>query len=448
MIGLNLAQRRPLKQQVLGEIMKFTIYILLLLFFTTPYVSAEPQTVLKCGTLIDVETQTVRSKQVITIDDQRISSISAGDQYEGDAQVVDLSEYTCLPGLMDMHVHLIEQFSPNTYLEKFTLGVPDLAFLAARYAETTLMAGFTTVRDLGDRGGVTVALRKAIDKGLVVGPRVYTSGKSLATTGGHADPTNGYRAGLRGDPGPVEGVINGVEDARKAVRQRYKNGADLIKITATGGVTSQARNGQNPQFFEDELDAIVATANSYGMKVAAHAHGVEGMQLAIRSGVASIEHGTFMDADTMRLMKKHGTYFVPTILAGEFVTEKAKIDGYFPEIVRPKAAQIGPKMQATFGRAYKAGVKIAFGTDSGVSLHGDNAQEFALMVEAGMPPMEAIVSATRSAADLLDMSDQLGSISVGKYADVVAVKGDPIEDITLLENVSFVMKNGKIYKAE
>ena len=243
-------------------------------------------------------------------------------------------------------------------------------------------------------------------------------------------------------------MVNSVADARKAVRQRYKNGADLIKITATGGVLSQAKNGQNPQFFDEELAAIVATAASYGFKVAAHAHGVEGMQRAIRAGVASIEHGTFMDAATMRLMKKHGTYLVPTILAGDFVAKKAKIDGYFPDIVRPKAAAIGPKIQATFGRAYRAGVKIAFGTDSGVSAHGDNAQEFALMVEAGMPAMQAIVSATTNAVELLDMRAQLGSISVGKYADVVAVKGNPVEDITLLENIGFVMKAGKIVKAK
>ena len=428
--------------------MRFLVYVVGYLVLFAPYLSAQQQTVLKCGTLIDTEAATLRSKQLIVIDDQRITAIRAGDQYLGEARVVDLSEYTCLPGLIDMHVHLTNGDLTKMYVEKFTLGVPDLAFMAARNAQITLMAGFTTVRNLGDRGEITAALRKAIDKGLVIGPRIFTAGKSLATTGGHADPTNGYRAGLRGDPGPVEGVVNSVADARKAVRQRYKNGADLIKITATGGVLSQAKNGQNPQFFDEELAAIVATAASYGFKVAAHAHGVEGMQRAIRAGVASIEHGTFMDAATMRLMKKHGTYLVPTILAGDFVAKKAKIDGYFPDIVRPKAAAIGPKIQATFGRAYRAGVKIAFGTDSGVSAHGDNAQEFALMVEAGMPAMQAIVSATTNAAQLLDMRAPLGSISVGKYADVVAVKGNPVEDITLLENIGFVMKAGKIVKAK
>ena len=428
--------------------MKLFTTILVLSLLWAPPAFAENKTVMSCGKLIDVETQKLMTKQIITVEGQRIVSIRPADQLEAGTQVVDLSDYTCLPGLIDMHVHLSYGDLATLYIDKFTLGAADLAFHAAHNAELTLMAGFTTVRNLGDSSGVTAALRKAISKGLVAGPRVFTSGKSLATTGGHADPTNGYRPDLRGDPGPGEGVINGVVDARKAVRQRYKNGADLIKVTATGGVLSNAKNSQNAQFFDDELTAIVETAKSYGFKVAAHAHGVEGMQRAIRAGVASIEHGTLMDNDTIKLMKKYGTYLVPTILAGDFVAEKSKIDGYFPELVRPKAAEIGPKIQATFGRAYKAGVKIAFGTDTGVSAHGDNAQEFALMVEAGMPPMEAIVAATKSAADLLGESDQLGSISVGKYADVVAVKGNPIEDITLLENINFVMKNGWIYKAE
>ena len=428
--------------------MRFFMSTLALLVLGVLPTSAEPTTVLACGKLLDVNTRTILDKQLITIDQERISSIRSGDRYEGEARVVDLSEHTCLPGLIDMHVHLMVAYSTAYELDKIRLGPPDLALLAAWNAELTLMAGFTTVRDLGDRADVTVALRNAIAQGIATGPRVFTSGMPLSSTGGHDDPTNGYRAGLRRDPGPVEGIINGPVDARKAVRQRYKNGADLIKISATGGVLSQAKSGQNSQLFKDELDAIVATANAYGFKVAAHAHGVEGMQLAIRAGVASIEHGSLMDADTMRLMKQHDTYLVPTIMAGNFVTEKAKIDGYFPEMVRPKAAAIGPQIQATFGRAYQAGVKIAFGTDTGVSAHGDNAQEFSLMVEAGMPPMEAIVSATKNAADLLGESDHLGSISVGKYADVIAVRGNPIEDITLLEHIGFVMKDGIIYKTE
>ena len=299
---------------------------------------------------------------------------------------------------------------------------------------------------MGDRGDgtVSVSLRNAIDSGLLQGPRIFTAGKSIATTGGHADPTNGANKVLQGNPGPKQGVINSAEDAMQAVRQRYKDGADLIKITATGGVLSTAKNGQNPQFTEAELVAIITAAKDYGFKVAAHAHGAEGMKRAIRAGVSSIEHGTYMDDETHRLMKQYGTYLVPTIMAGEFVAEKAKIEGYFPEIVRPKAAAIGPLIQASFGKAYKAGVKIAFGTDTGVSAHGDNAQEFALMVEAGMPAMEAIKAATVNAADLLGASDSLGSIAVSKHADIIAVDGDPISNIRELENVTFVMKGGKV----
>ncbi len=251
-----------------------------------------------------------------------------------------------------------------------------------------------------------------------------------------------------GNPGPDAGVVNGITQARQAVRQHYKDGADVIKITATGGVLSVAKNGQNPQFMDDELDAIVATAKDYGMTVAVHAHGKEGMIRAIKAGVTSIEHGTYMDNEVMDLMKEYGTYYVPTILAGNFVAEKAKIDGYFPEIVRPKAAAIGPLIQKTFSLAYLAGVNIAFGTDSGVSAHGDNAQEFGLMVEAGMPPIEAILSATANTANLLNITDSLGTISVGKLADIVAVKGDPLTDITLLEHIQFVMKDGVIAKHE
>jgi imidazolonepropionase-like amidohydrolase len=278
------------------------------------------------------------------------------------------------------------------------------------------------------------------------GPRIYTAEKSIATTGGHADPTNGVRSDMKGDPGPAEGVINGVEDARKAVRQRYKNGADCIKITSTGGVLSVAKDGSGPQFTLEEIQAIVETAKDYGMTTAAHAHGEEGMRRAIIAGINSIEHGTYMNEEIMDLMIKHGTWYVPTILAGNFVAEKAKVPGYYPDMVVPKALAIGPQIQSTFAKAYKRGVKIAFGTDSGVSYHGDNAKEFALMVEGGMPPIEAILSATVNTAELLRISDKAGTIEKGKWADVVAVKGNPLEDISELQRVQFVMKGGKVYK--
>lgn len=400
--------------------------------------------IVNCGATVDVEKQTLTGPRSFEITDGRISAVSGSSTA---TKTIDLSDSTCLPGLIDMHVHLTSQSSPRSYIEGFTLNTADYAFRAVKYAQVTLDAGFTTVRNLGDDGTITKSLRSAIAQGHAQGPRIFTSGKSLATTGGHADPTNGHRADLMGDPHAKDGVINGVAEARKAVRQRYKEGADLIKITATGGVLSTAKSGQNPQFMDDELEAIMAAAKDYGFKVAAHAHGAEGMKRAIKAGINSIEHGTLMDDETRKLMKKHGTYLVPTILAGEFVAEKAKIDGYFPEIVRPKAAAIGPQLKANFAKAVEAGIKIAFGTDSGVSNHGDNAQEFKLMVDNGMTAMQAITAATVNAADLLDETDNLGSLSVGKYGDIVAVKGNPLENIQLLENVSFVMKGGKVIKA-
>jgi len=250
-----------------------------------------------------------------------------------------------------------------------------------------------------------------------------------------------------GDPGPKDGVINGTNDARKAVRQRYKNGADLIKITATGGVLSVAKNSKNPQFTEDEIRAIVETADDYDMHVAAHAHGAEGMKRAIRAGVRSIEHGTLMDAEVMTLMKQYGTYYIPTISAGMFVAEKAKEDGYYPPIIVPKALEIGPQILKTFSKALKFGIKIAFGTDSGVSYHGDNAKEFKYMVESGMLPMDAIKSATMVSAELLGIQDELGSIETNKIADIIAVDGDPIQNMDVMQKVVFVMKEGKIYKS-
>lgn len=420
------------------------LHFVLLIFLANSTAFAADKTLLRCGKLVDVQAGRVLSQVDVLIEGGKVAQIGSG--IVSDAEVIDLSDKTCLPGVIDMHVHFTHQSNPKSYMEPYVLNPADFAFRAVGFADITLRKGFTTVRSLGDRGDgtVSVSLRNAIDSGLLQGPRIFTAGKSIATTGGHADPTNGANKVLQGNPGPKQGVINSAEDAMQAVRQRYKDGADLIKITATGGVLSTAKNGQNPQFTEAELVAIITAAKDYGFKVAAHAHGAEGMKRAIRAGVSSIEHGTYMDDETHRLMKQYGTYLVPTIIAGEFVAEKAKIEGYFPEIVRPKAAAIGPLIQASFGKAYKAGVKIAFGTDTGVSAHGDNAQEFALMVEAGMPAMEAIKAATVNAADLLGASDSLGSIAVSKHADIIAVDGDPISNIRELENVTFVMKGGKV----
>jgi imidazolonepropionase-like amidohydrolase len=405
------------------------------------------RTLVHCGTLVDGRANAPKKEMTVVVDGPRIVAVESG--YTAPAagdKVVDLKAATVTPGWIDCHVHLDQQFSATSVLEGYQLNPGDWALQGAFYAKKTLLAGFTTVRNLGDHNNSTLALRKAINAGLVDGPRVYSSGKSIATTGGHADPTNGRSAALMGDPGPLDGVINGPDEARKAVRQRYKDGVDTIKITATGGVLSQATSGLAPQFTPEELRAIIATAHDYGLKVAAHAHGTEGMKRAIEAGVDSIEHGTFMTDEVIALMKKHGTYFVPTISAGRFVAEKAKIDGYFTPVVRPKAAAIGPQIQATFQRAHQSGVKIAFGTDQGVAPHGDNALEFVFMVEAGMAPLAAIKSATLEAATLLGVDKDLGTVEPGKFADLVAVPGDVLADIRLVSKVSFVMKAGTIYK--
>lgn len=406
-------------------------------------------TLVHAGTLIDGKSDSARSNVTIVIENDRITAVEKGFRQPAENDdVIDLRNYTVLPGLIDLHTHLTREHNPNSYSEGFRLNPGDYAFDMVPFAANTLLAGFTTVRDLGDRYNLTVAMRDAIERGSVAGPRIITAAKSIATTGGHADPSNSMADAYEGEPGPKEGVINGPREAYEAVRQRYKDGADLIKITATGGVLSAAKSGHNPQFTVEEVRAIVDAASDYGFHVAAHAHGKEGMRRAIVGGVHSVEHGTYMDDEIISLMKKHDTWYVPTITAGRWVAEKAKTPGYFPEIVRPKAAEIGPLIQETFARAYKAGVNIGFGTDTGVSEHGKNAQEFVYMVEAGMPPMAAIQSATGRAAEMLGKDDELGSVRPGRYADLIAVKGDPLRDITVLQDVKFVMKNGVVYRSE
>jgi imidazolonepropionase-like amidohydrolase len=384
----------------------------------------------------------------VVIEGNKIAAVEKGYMAPAAAdKVIDLKNLTVMPGLIDMHVHLEQETRKGNVADKFVLNPADVAFQSTVFAYTTLVTGFTTVRDLGG-SGVNISLRNAINKGLVQGPRIYTAGKSIATTGGHADPTNGYRKDLMGNPGPADGVINGADDAYQAVRQRYKDGSDLIKITSTGGVLSQAKDGANPQFTEAEVKAIVQAAADYGYKVAAHAHGAEGIKRAIRGGVNSIEHGTFMDDEGIALAKQYGTWYVPTITAGKAVGDSAKIPGYYTDIVTPKALATGPQIQGTFAKAYKAGVKIAFGTDAGVFAHGKNWLEFVYMTEAGMPAMEAIQSATRNAAQLLGEWERLGSIEKGKWADIVAIEGDPIANIKAMGNMRFIMKDGKVYKGE
>lgn len=409
---------------------------------------ARAATVIHAGRLINGHDGKLHIGMTVVVSDGKIVAVEKGfrDVESGDV-LIDLRQYTVTPGWMDMHTHLMSQHHRKVYSDRFFMNHADYALRSTVYAKRTLMAGFTTVRDLGDNGVNSVSLRKAIDEGWIVGPRIFTSGKSLATTGGHADPTNGLKGDYRRDADPVDGVVNGIDDARKAVRQRYKDGADLIKLTATGGVLSLAANGQNPQFTMEELRTIVETARDYGMTVAVHAHGTEGMKRAVLAGVDSIEHGTFMTDEVMKLMKERGTYLVPTISAGIWVAEKAQDGDYFPAIVRPKAAAIGPVARQMFARAVKAHVKIAFGTDSGVSVHGENAQEFEWMVEGGMSPMKAIQSATLEAARLLKIDDRLGTLEPGRIADLVAVKGNPLDDIRATRDVVFVMKEGVTYRS-
>ncbi len=429
--------------------MLFRLLVLLSLALS-PIVSTAQKTILHCGRFIDVKTGQLQNEMSVTVEKNKITGVIKG--YATGAatdRIIDLKNRTVMPGLMDMHVHMEMETGRNRQIERFTQNPADIAYKSVGYAETTLMSGFTTVRDLGGgTAGVNISLRNAIKNNLIKGPRIYSAGKSIATTGGHADPTNGHRKDLMGDPGPEEGVVNGPEDCMKAVRQRYKDGSDLIKITASGGVLSVAKSADNPQFTEAELKAVVETAKDYGFKVAAHAHGAEAMKRAIRAGVHSIEHGTYMDDEAIALFKKHGTYLVPTIIAGKSTADSAKIAGYYPEMVTAKALVVGLSIQNTFAKAYKSGVKIAFGTDAGVFPHGKNWLEFVYMTEVGMPVMEAIQSATVNGADLLGISDMLGSIEAGKLADIIAVEGNPLVDITSMGKVKFVMKDGVVYKQE
>ncbi|MFZ9159651.1 MAG: amidohydrolase family protein [Aquirufa sp.] len=420
--------------------------LLTLAFSILAFAGMAQKTILHCGSLIDVKTQTVLKNRSIVVEGKKIVSVSEGflTPAKGDV-VINLKDRTVMPGLIDSHVHLESETNPGAYLDRFVKNPGDVAYQALVYAKRNLLAGFTTVRDLGG-SHVVISLRNAINKGLVEGPRVFTAGVSIGTTGGHADDSNGINETFKKDLGPEDGVVNGIADAAKAVRQRYKEGSDLIKITATGGVLSYAKDGAGAQFTDEEVRTIVQTAKDYGFKVAAHAHGKEGMKRAVLGGVSSIEHGTFMDEEVMELMKKMGTYYVPTVIAGRSVADSSKIPNYYPEMVAKKAAAIGPIIQGTFGKAYKSGVKIAFGTDAGVFGHGKNGYEFILMNEAGMPVLEAIKSATVNAADLLGQSDLIGSIEAGKAADIIAVPGDPVADVKLMTKVNFVMKDGKVYK--
>lgn len=408
--------------------------------------AAASVTALLCGHLIDTAAGKVLGETTIVIEGGRVKEVRSGLQAPAGATAIDLKTQTCMPGLIDSHTHITGQTSRSEYVDRYHWNLADYVIRSTVYARRTLLAGFTTIRNLGDSANESAALRNAINAGVVAGPRIFTAGKAIGSTGGHGDPSNGLRQDLMKDFGAVDGIINGPEDAVKAVREHYKLGDDVIKIMPSGGVLDEGASGDNSQMTLEEIRAVVTTAHDYGFAVAAHAHGAEAIKRAVLGGVDSIEHGTFMDAEDMKLMVEHGTFYVPTIIAGDFTARQAKIPGYYPATVARKASEIGPLIQATAGRAYKAHVKIAFGTDAAVYPHGENAHEFELMVEAGMPTMFVIQAATVNAAALLRHDKDLGSVAAGKIADVVAVPGNPIDDISLMKRVSFVMKEGIVYK--
>jgi imidazolonepropionase-like amidohydrolase len=414
----------------------------------------QPVRVLYCGTLLAVPGQEPVSKATVVVRDGRIAEVAGGfvepaelgSVADAVAEVIDLRDQFVLPGLIDAHTHITAQYSADARLRRVQEEDAAAALRGALYARLTLEAGFTTIRNVGSSGRAALALRDAIRAGTVRGPRMLVAGESLSPMGGHSDATLGYREDLFGVPSSMQGICDGPYECRKAVRAQVKRGADFIKLTATGGVLSATAAGTEQQFFADELAAIVQTAHLLGRKVAAHAHGTRGINAALGAGVDSIEHGTFLDDESIRLFLETGAFLVPTIVAGKTVEERARQPGYFPEPVAEKARRVGPQIQSAFARAHRAGVKIAFGTDSGVSAHGENGREFAYMVEAGMSPMDAIVSATLGAAELLGLADEIGSIAPGRSADVIASADNPLVDISALQRPSFVMREGVVYR--
>jgi imidazolonepropionase-like amidohydrolase len=419
-------------------------FLIAIVLFLQIGVFAQTTQYIYCSNFFDSASGKFSTAVTIKVHADTIVSVSAGYTLLPEGAILhDLRNKTVLPGLIDCHVHLEWEQSRSSYNDKYILNPPDVAFRSMVYARRTIEAGFTTVRDLGGTG-VNTALRNAINAGWAKGPRIYSANRSLAITGGHGDHTNGAADHIYDPPTPSEGIADGPEACRQAVRQQVKKGADVIKITATGGVLSLAKDGRRPQFQEDELTAIVRTANDMGVKVAAHAHGDEGVRRAVEAGVASIEHGTFMSDASMALMKQKGTFYVPTLTAGWAVSDSAKVKGFFPEMVRIKAEGIGPQMDITFKKAYQSGVRIAYGTDAGVFPHGKNGLEFLFMRRANVPVAECLRIATVHAAELIGIEHKAGSIAPGKWADIIAVDGNPMEDIEAMLRVRWVMKGGEV----
>lgn len=411
-----------------------------------PQPAAAPRVIaIRAGRLLDGTGAASRQNVTILVRGNRVVEVGPGVSVPAGAEVVDLSGWTVMPGFIDMHTHITGDPS-NGYADRELHEFPGYAALVgAKNARATLLAGFTTIRNVGAGEWADVALRQAINAGLVPGPRIYTAAHALGSTGSHCD-TNDFRPDLRDEPGIAEGIANGTDAVRAAVRYQVKYGADLIKVCATGGVLSAGDAVGAPQYSLEELKAIVETAAMSGRRVAAHAHGTEGIKTAIRAGVASIEHGSMIDDEAIAMMKERGTYLVPTMMAFDYVVSAAR-SGKLAPWSAAKALEIAPYAQRGVARAIRAGVPIAFGTDAGVLPHGTNADEFRLLVSAGMTPQRAIESATREAAKLLGVAD-LGTVQPGKLADLVAVRGDPLANVEILKQVGFVMKDGVVYKRD
>jgi len=410
----------------------------------------QPTAVIHAGTLLAVPGQAPKSKQSIVLQGERIISVLDGfvevSTLDGNPKLIDLSDQFVLPGLMDMHVHLTGELSPTARTEALFMSTSLEALRGAHFAAKTLRAGFTTVRDLGGDPEAIFALRDAIEKGYVIGPRVFAAGSSIAATGGHGD-VDGYKAELL-ELWTPDTICDGPYDCRRATRHAIKFGADWIKITATGGVLSDTATGTDQQMTEDELREIMDTAHALGVKVAAHAHGTDGINAALRAGVDSIDHGTFLDKESIKLFRRTGAFLVPTLLPGAKIPPKMEGNPFFTDAIKAKAHAAGAASMGNVGLAYEAGVKIAFGTDSAVTPHGLNGEEFALMVQAGMSEMDAIYAATVATAELLEQSEDLGTIEIGKIADIIAVNGDPLQNITELERVTVVIQAGRVIDSQ
>lgn len=402
-------------------------------------------TLIHAGKVLDVPGKAPKTKQTIIIKDGIIIGLTNGYLDDDEAKIIDLKNSFVLPGLIDSHVHLRGEWSPSQRLDGATKEAGDIAYDAAVNARKTLMAGFTAVQDVGGPKEI-FALRRAVKAGKVVGPHIRASGPAVSITGGHGD-AHGYREDILHIMASKT-ICDGADDCRRAARAAVKAGADVIKITATGGVLSNTNAGTAQQFFEDELEAIVDSAAKMGRKVTAHAHGKDGIEAALKAGVKSIEHGTYLDAETVALFKKHDATLIPTVLAGMTVVDWATNKNWLPPNSAKKALEVGPQMQDMLRTAWEGGVNVAFGTDTGVSAHGDNAQEFIYMIEAGMSEQDAIKAATSVAAEHIEMGDKIGTLEAGKYADLIAVDGNPLNDIEELLDVDFVMKGGVVYKGK